>query len=119
MHKIDQNFLEHFGILGMKWGVRRSRKQLGYDDAPEKHSSDYKTATSLKGKRLSEMSNKELMQLNQRLQLEQSYSTLTRRPPSVGKKILDKVLEGIGNRVLKIALKEAENAVRNKLLGAS
>lgn len=29
--KLD-NFLLHFGVKGMKWGVRRSREQLGYKD---------------------------------------------------------------------------------------
>jgi hypothetical protein len=44
-----EEFLEHFGIKGMKWGVRRA--------TPSASSQDHITSRETKKKRLDEMSN--------------------------------------------------------------
>lgn len=58
-----KSFLKHHGVKGMKWGVRRSRKQL-------------ERAAKGGGKSVKDMSNDELRAVVNRLQLEQQYTRL-------------------------------------------
>lgn len=72
--------LEHFGIRGMKWGVRRSSEELkvarSMPDAPE-HSRAHQLHTTAKLAGTRKLTNKDLQDLTQRLNLEQQYSRLT------------------------------------------
>ena len=83
--------LYHYGIPGMKWGVRRYRKKDGsltragrkrYGD--DRHE-DYKKAHD--NKSVSLMSNQELRERNNRLNAEKQYRELTQKT-SVGKKAI-------------------------------
>lgn len=66
---MEKNELKHYGVLGMKWGVRRKRTP----------SADSVRAKNLRKKKTSELSNQELKELNNRLQLEQNHKNLTKR----------------------------------------
>ena len=71
--------LTHHGILGMKWGVRRSKSQLSRisGKASKKNwSEDAKTAKDINTKKTSQMSNAELRKLNERRQLENQHKQL-------------------------------------------
>lgn len=65
--------LKHYGVLGMKWGKRKANYNT---------SDDYNRARALEKKHPSEMTNKELQELNNRQQLEQNYK---RNNPNAGK----------------------------------
>ena len=70
------NELYHYGILGMRWGIRKSRSGSGgYKKTSKKRtaSDDAKDAMSLKKKKVYEMSNAELRRLNDRQNLEKTY----------------------------------------------
>ena len=76
------NELYHWGIKGMKWGVRRYQNSDGsYTAAGKKRrkfrtdgwSDDAKEAGQLKKKKLNLMSNAELQKLNKRQELENKY----------------------------------------------
>lgn len=77
--------LAHFGVKGMKWGVRRTPAQL--DSA----SSDVVEVTAAKAKISSNrgstapLSNKELQSVVTRMNLEQQYSRLTTTPSTAAK----------------------------------
>ena len=73
------NELYHYGVLGMKWGVRRTPKQISADSARIKN---------IRKKRVDEMSNQDLKDANNRLNLERNYRDLTRKK-TIGKKVLE------------------------------
>lgn len=68
--------LAHYGVKGMRWGVRRNPDGSTSRTGKRMKSEDHKEAASLKKKRVYEMSNQELRKLNERMQLEQTYSQL-------------------------------------------
>jgi hypothetical protein len=78
--------LFHYGVKGMKWGVRKSgggvktsrleRKLAEKADEAKTHSSDHKTAQKLRRKPLETMSNDDIKTLNKRLELETNYARL-------------------------------------------
>ena len=78
------NELYHWGIKGMKWGVRRyqnkdgSLTNAGKKRRSKKLSDDYVTAKSLKKKKISQMSNAELRKLNERQNLERQYKQMNK-----------------------------------------
>lgn len=79
---MEKHTLAHWGIKGMKWGVRRYQNADGsltpagkkrYDDSHE----DYRRAHDKK--KISQMSDKELQARNNRLQMEQNYKRMTQK----------------------------------------
>lgn len=80
---MDDNYLAHFGVKGMKWGVRRKR------------SGDSSETRSLKRKPIKSMSNAELKRANERMNLEANYKDLVRtRNASPARKFARKVIMG-------------------------
>lgn len=77
------NELYHYGVLGMKWGVRRNRSRSGGSRRKRFMSDDAREASAIKKKKVNQMSNAELKKLNERKRLEQEYSRLN---PNAAKK---------------------------------
>lgn len=87
--------LNHHGILGQKWGVRRFQNEDGsYTEAGKRrrrsdsYSDDYKQYKMLKKKNYKSMSNKELQDYNNRARLEQEYHRLKPNAFQKGLKIV-------------------------------
>lgn len=101
---VSPDDLEHFGIKGMRWGVRRfqnedgTRTALGkkrYNDSDDDDSSMHEDARSARSKKPSEMSDAELKKAMTRMQQEAQYnewkakadgSNATKKGESVAKK---------------------------------
>lgn len=77
------NELRHYGVLGMKWGKRKARNTHN----------DYKNAHNKK--HVSEMSDQELRNRNNRLQMEQQYKQLTKKT-NHGKKVVNSLIAAAG-----------------------
>ena len=103
-------YLEHFGVKGMRWGVRKKQEPVSTGVAKTPMSSDAALTSKIRTKArtsgMSSLSNEELFALNQRLQLERQYSALTALPAT--KSGMDKVNDMLKvvntvNNVIKIA----------------
>lgn len=101
--------LQHYGVLGMRWGIRKdrsggsSRRSKGTVNPSE----DSKRATSLRSKNVSEMSNNELRELINRMNLEQQYSNLLNSPQKKkGQNIVKDILKEVGKEVAKEYIKK-------------
>lgn len=98
------DFLEHWGVRGMKWGRRKSTSSTSSKSSTTEHeSADSKTAKSLKSKKVKSMSNDDLQKLTKRMQLEQQYKQLSAQQKasneSKGRKFAKEVLGGVGKQV--------------------
>ena len=83
----------HFGVLGMKWGVRRNHAQLGTGVGVSKKrdvSEDYKKAHVRKN--VKTLSDSELRARLNRLQMENQYKQLSQRKRSAGEKFVTGIL---------------------------
>jgi hypothetical protein len=103
------NSLQHFGILGMKWGRRKAKKII----TPSK---EHATKEGLKKKKLAEMSNAELKTLNERLQLEKQYKELNKAHRSKGTQFALKFLETQGNQILSRVISQQLNELMKKAM---
>ena len=95
------NELYHFGVKGMKWGVRKDRKRSD--------SKDYTESRDLLKKSPNKLSNAELRKINERLNLEQQYSNLTTSQKQKGNRFIDKV----GNQMKQTAANEVSKQLMN------
>lgn len=99
--------LQHWGVLGMKWGRRKGSS----------NSQDHIDTRLIKKKKLSEMSNKELQTLTTRLQLERQYNELSPSASSKGKRLAVKALGSVGGRIATGVLSVAGTLIVRDLIG--
>ena len=75
--RVDE-YLMHYGVLGMKWGKRKARASNSSEQAPKKR----------------RMSNKELQARIKRLKMEKEYAQLIASPPKTSR--VEKLVKGAG-----------------------
>ena len=123
------NNLQHHGIKGQKWGIRRfqnkdgsltpaGRKRQKQDNGPIHE--DY--SKSHDSKSVKSMSDKELRDRINRLNMERQYAQLTATEKSIGRKIVSEVLLNVGKELAKEYLKNyakkgIEEALKRRVKG--
>lgn len=80
MNEVER-FLAHHGVKGMKWGVRRARGANGRVSTEAKRADEILKKASTHGHK--SLTNKELGDLNKRLELERKFSQLKPEKTSV------------------------------------
>lgn len=123
---MTENELYHYGVLGMKWGVRRTPAQLararGKSTSKTSSSSSEKkeTSSSTTKKKLSEMSDDEIKKEINRMRLEKDYKDLMQMTMSKaesriekGKKFVEDIVsdsaKNIGKQLVTYAMGTAVN----------
>lgn len=87
---VDQSsYLEQHGIPGMKWGRRMAKRVAPVLKKGRTQRSNKKTSAK---KKIKEMSDTELRNKINRLQMERQYSQLTAKKTSAGKKFVASVV---------------------------
>ena len=131
---MDNNYLQHYGILGMKWGVRRyqnkdgsltsaGKKRLAKLDAERETLTGKKSSNESTPKKwaLRDVPDQELQKMVSRRRLENDYLTLTQnvnkltpKHVSAGKRFVDYVT----NKVVIPAATDASKNFATKFLNA-
>jgi hypothetical protein len=90
-----EQLIEHYGVKGMRWGVRRKRP---------KSSADSSSVSRLLKKKPRQLSDAELKKINNRLNLERQFSSLNPSKTAKGKKFVSSILSNAGKTVLTSAV---------------
>lgn len=136
-NQTNPDILEHYGIKGMKWGIRRSPAQLGHTtgtkkkkksgivDAAKKMVANHKQKKAakaetehqkkLKKKKISEMSDDELRERIARLELEKRYRDLSPKETHRGRDFVMDVLEKSSKNIATQATTYAMGTLVNRV----
>jgi hypothetical protein len=122
------SFLIHYGIKGMRWGVRKSSNRSGGKKPAPRRSADAKKAQSVLARQKKSgtqaLSNSDIQIAIRRLQLEQQLSTLTPRRESTlrrGQRAINETLNmgNSVNRAIQFANSPAGRAMAGFMAGAA
>lgn len=107
------DFLAHYGVLGMHWGRHLpGRSEKSHNPRPQKYvHPDHLKARELRKKGISGMSTQELREVTSRLQAEQSYKNLTPSKVKRGNNAVKGIIAAAGTATALAALYGKRKAV--------
>ncbi|MET0786504.1 MAG: hypothetical protein ABWY25_07360 [Paenisporosarcina sp.] len=89
MNQTVKEFIEHHGVKGMRWGVRKKRNDSAFRD---RNRTTY-------GKSPKKLSSAELEKRIRRMEAEKRYNDLNKRDVSKGEQIAAEILTNSGKKV--------------------
>lgn len=123
---MDENSLTHYGVLGMKWGVRKkkqssntsNRTSRGEERRVIKEGKKRGMVTTVKKTtkkvKIKDLSDVELQQKIRRLQLEKQYRDLKKDEVSKGRKMAGQIISNVGVKLGTEILYNASGMLINK-----
>lgn len=99
--------LKHYGIKGMRWGIRRTPEQLGH--VRSSRGTEKKTADP------SKMSDEELRRQTNRLELEERYAAAKDKQKARSTSAVSKLLSNAANQLASQALSKVVNKIIDKI----
>lgn len=106
------DFLQHFGVKGMRWGVRKDRSHPSSHGGSEDHNNAAAARAKARKGGVKSLSNKELQDMITRMNLEQQYVRLA--PPSKGAIILRKGSQVVGEILLGVGKSQATKILNDQ-----
>lgn len=114
-----EEFFEHHGVVGMKWGHRKRSSGGSPRGAKRKarkeEAKDHKEIRKLRSKKVSQLTSKELKLVNERLNLEKNFNSLNPKQVSKGRAATMFLLDKGGNVVVKSVTNVATKGLTSKL----
>lgn len=98
---MNNNYLQHHGVLGMKWGVRKSSYNKNESDKMKNAAKKAKRKKDLKNRRI--LSEKELEKKINRLKMEKQLKDLTEADVKPGRTAVKKFISSTGGKVITAA----------------
>lgn len=110
---MEKDTISHAGIKGMKWGVRRYQNKDGSltPAGKKRYNDDYVKAHDKKS--VKQMSDRELRERNNRLQMEQQYAQLTKKK-GIGKNAVQTFISTAGTITAAVGAYGTYKALANK-----
>jgi len=116
MYEQVDEFLKHYGVLGMKWGVRKGSSSSSRRKKSSSKSSDARKTDELAKRGAKNLSDKQLRAVNNRLNMEKQFNSLTAKQKSKGRKFVEDVLVNASKEALRnYASKEMTKALESTL----
>ncbi len=122
---INEEYLEHHGILGQKWGVRRYQNADGSltDAGKKRYEKEQRKAIAKERKEASKnrsmLSDEELNQRVNRLQKEKQLRELTDQEINRGKRWVNKTADNVGSQTMQKILVEGGAAALGAATGVA
>ena len=122
---INEEYLEHHGILGQKWGVRRYQNADGSltDAGKKRYEKEQRKAIAKERKEASKnrsmLSDEELNKRVNRLQKEKQLRELTDQEINRGKIWFNKTADNVGNKTMQKILVEGGAAALGAATGVA
>lgn len=112
---VGEQFLAHYGVLGMKWGKRKNRAPESDDSAKARASKKTAKTSGIRA-----LSNSELKALTTRMQLEKSFKDLSKTEKSAGAKYVEQLLMNTGKQVASQVISNyASSAIKGVMEGGT
>lgn len=110
---MSENMLQHYGVLGMRWGRRSGGRGSGAKrQGPS--SSEASSVAKLRKKKANELTNEELKKVNERINLERQFKSLNPTRTDRAKKLVADIM---GNAAKTAITEVAKNTISKQLQG--